>query len=250
MKDSRGALVLSFALGLACGPGKSTQECDLASGTLPAVGSPCSPDGQNCSDSEDPCGLVLECEAGTWQERVNDEPACQTTETPTTFSDDTGVTTTGTSTTGEPTTTSPTTTATTDATTGAADCDPLPEEGSPCATEGEFCSAGCEDPCQFCNVRQCTGGVWQNLEAPPAQCLDCAEVCEFVVPAMCAGGPPDEPTCVSGCMDSLASECELLFKQMLACIGPAPAFTCDAATRPTVVGCDAQFTALYECMGL
>jgi hypothetical protein len=253
IKERISPLAFSFALGLACGPG-TTQECDVESGTLPAVGSPCSPDGQSCTTSEDPCGLVLECKAGTWQERVNDEPACQTTDTPTTFSDDTGVTTTtGMPTTGEPTsnaTTEPTTDVTTDATTGAVDCDPFPEEGTPCAMEGEFCSTGCEDPCQFCNVRECEEGVWKNLEVFPAQCLDCDAVCDFVVPAMCAGGPPDKATCVSGCMDSLASECMLLFNQMLGCIGPMPAFTCDAATRPTVVGCDMQFAKLYECMGL
>jgi len=37
---------------------------------------------------------------------------------------------------------------------------------------------------------------------------------------------------------------------MLACIGSMPAVSCDAVDRPTVVGCDDRFTALYDCLGI
>jgi len=144
-----------------------------------------------------------------------------------------------------------TTEQTTDATTGEAACpDEFPEEGTPCTNEGQFCNSGCESPCQFCNIMHCENGIWQRLEAPPAQCLDCESVCEFVVAAGCAGGPPDQAACVAGCMNTMASDCAIAFDKMLACIGPEPTFSCDAAARPTVVGCDANFDELYMCMGI
>ena len=39
-------------------------------------------------------------------------------------------------------------------------CDPdnLPPEGSACTMEGEFCSPGCDNPCEFCNLLSCEGG--------------------------------------------------------------------------------------------
>lgn len=132
---------------------------------------------------------------------------------------------------------------------GGVACDPmnLPAEGSPCVTEGEICSPGCEDPCQFCNVLQCTSGTWQGLEVFPAQCLSCDDVCPFVLQAACAGGPPDLQTCVDGCAANQAA-CTIAFNQMLACIGTMPAFACDPMGRPTVAGCEMQFDALYACI--
>ncbi|HEY0138577.1 MAG TPA: hypothetical protein VGB85_31050 [Nannocystis sp.] len=139
---------------------------------------------------------------------------------------------------------------TTDATTGDEVCpDQFPQDGTPCTSEGLSCSTGCEDPCEFCNVVQCENGTWQNLEVFPYDCLDCESVCEFVVPAACAGGPPDQAACVAGCMDNLAGDCKLVFNQMLGCIGSMPTFTCNAETRPTVAGCEDRFTELYACMG-
>lgn len=133
---------------------------------------------------------------------------------------------------------------------GAVACDPndLPAQGSPCETPGEFCSPGCEDPCQFCNVMQCDEShTWQQLEVFPAECLTCDEVCPFVLAAKCAGGPPDLVACVDGCNVNQAA-CTLLFDQMLGCIGPSPTFSCDPMGRPTVRGCEAEFGALYQCI--
>ncbi|MBK9258445.1 MAG: hypothetical protein IPM54_01260 [Polyangiaceae bacterium] len=132
---------------------------------------------------------------------------------------------------------------------GGGSCDPmnLPAEGSPCSTEGEFCSPGCEDPCSFCNVMQCSNGKWTHLEVFPAQCLSCEDVCVPVVAAQCTGGPPDQMACVQGCNQQQMA-CKIAFNQMLACIGPSPTFTCDAMSRPTVTGCEMQFDKLYACI--
>lgn len=129
-------------------------------------------------------------------------------------------------------------------------CDPMnfPAEGSPCAKEGDFCSSGCEDPCMFCNVMNCTNGVWTRVEVFPAPCLSCEEVCVPVVAAQCAGGPPDQAACVQGCNQNQMGACKIAFNQMLACIGPSPTFTCDVMTRPTVAGCEMQFEKLYMCI--
>lgn len=151
-----------------------------------------------------------------------------------------------------PTTVDPTTEATTapttDATTGEPACpDELPPDGTPCTAEGQFCGGPCEDPCAFCNVTKCEGGVWMGLEVFPANCLDCDTVCTFVVPAACTGGPPDQAACVTGCMATQSGECGILFNKTLACIGDMPTFSCDADNRPNVAGCEAQFTELYAC---
>lgn len=131
-------------------------------------------------------------------------------------------------------------------------CDPedLPSEGSVCAMEGEFCSPGCEDPCQFCNVVKCEGGTWQGLEAFPAECLDCATLCTFVVPAGCNKGPADQADCVAGCEATEAGNCQIPFHQSIACAGGQPTFSCDMMGRPIVAGCEPQFDTLYMCSGL
>lgn len=220
---------------IACG--SKEQPCDGASGTLPPVGSACEPEGQACYPNDDPCPQVahVECEGGKWVE-VQPPGECFDGET-------SGTTTTGT----------PTTSGTTAAgSTGGAGCDPndLPEVGSACAMEGEFCSPGCEDPCQFCNVLRCEGGVWTQLEAPPAPCAGCEEICSATLAGMCPAGPPDQAACVSGCMDIMGGPCALAYSEVRACAGQGATITCDTMGRPTVIGCEKQFTALYECLGI
>lgn len=155
--------------------------------------------------------------------------------------------------TGEPTTgaTGPSS-GTTAGTTGeppvACDSQGVPDEGAPCPEEGQFCGAGCEDPCHFCAFVECREGTWQPGEAFPAPCAGCEDLCSVVVAAGCAGGPPDLTACIEGCEATLAGPCELEFNQMRACIVPARMFTCDAMDRPTVVGCEERFEALYACM--
>lgn len=43
----------------------------------------------------------------------------------------------------------------------------------PCSTPGTSCGGPCTDPCVFCNLLVCSGGVWQHVEAAPAPCFDC-----------------------------------------------------------------------------
>jgi len=158
--------------------------------------------------------------------------------------------------TGDPTTdatsTGATTGATTGPTTGGASCPDSPEVGAACEIAGQSCTTfPCQDPCQACFFVECVDGAWVDAGSEvPGTCLDCASVCDFVVLAGCAGGPPDKDACVAGCMDSQAGPCGLAYDQMLFCIGETPTFTCDAATRPTVDGCQDRFDDLYMCLGL
>ena len=208
---------------LACGPGPddNEQSCDTGANAL-----------QACTTTG---GMTTTGTTGT---------TTTTTTAPTT----TGTTTTAPTTTGttgttiEPTSTSETTG-------GAVACDPnnIPPEGSACANEGEFCSPGCTDQCQFCNIVQCTSGTWQNLEAPPAPCLDCAEICPFTTAPMCPGGAPDDEACILGCEDSKMGRCASEFSALRACAGLTPEFSCDLDGRPVVAGCEAQFAAFYTC---
>lgn len=136
------------------------------------------------------------------------------------------------------------------ATTGADVCpDELPQDGTPCDAEGRFCGGPCDDPCSFCNVIRCEQGTWMGLEVFPADCLDCETACTFVLPAACSAGPPDQATCISGCMDVQAGDCGLVYNQALACMGSMPVFLCNTADQPSVEACAAQFDALYACLG-
>lgn len=42
-------------------------------------------------------------------------------------------------------------------------------DGQPCSEEGKSCG-NCSDPCQFCNIIQCQGGVWKHMEVFPGEC--------------------------------------------------------------------------------
>lgn len=90
-------------------------------------------------------------------------------------------------------------------------------EGSPCASEGLSCS-WCSDPCGFCNILECEGGVWIRLEAPPPPgpcvsfecgssfCDATAQYCSHSISDI--GGEPDSYGCVpypAGC-----ASCECL----------------------------------------
>ncbi|MBK7827603.1 hypothetical protein [Nannocystis sp.] len=210
-------LVLSLALLAACGPGTNTSDA-----------------GTDTTDSG----------PGTTQAAsTGDTP---TTDTPTTAnntSDPTLATSSATS-----SATSEATTA--DATTGEPVCpDVFPEDGAPCDAEGLTCGGPCEDPCSFCNVIRCEGGKWAQLEVFPADCPDCETVCALVVPLACMAGPPDMDTCVTGCQTTQAGNCGLVYNIMLACIGGAPSFICDADGHPNVAGCETQFADLYACLG-
>ena len=131
-------------------------------------------------------------------------------------------------------------------------CDPemLPPEGSACTMEEEFCSPGCEDPCQFCNLLVCQDGAWQGMEVFPDECLSCEEICPAVVMAACFAGPPDQEACVAGCMDAQAGDCGLLHNKMLSCVDTDPFFTCRDDGLPVVEGCEQAFDDYYACLML
>jgi hypothetical protein len=45
--------------------------------------------------------------------------------------------------------------------------------GQPCNQEGQSCGgSSCSNPCSFCHIIQCTGGVWADREVFPAPCGD------------------------------------------------------------------------------
>ena len=115
---------------------------------------------------------------------------------------------------------------------------------------GAYCSSDCSDQCSFCNLVECRDGVWSRAEVFPLPCLDCEQMCEYSVAPACAGGAPDQATCVVGCEEVRAGPCRIEFSDVLACIGEAPTFTCDVEERPVVLGCEGEFIALYACLGL
>lgn len=142
------------------------------------------------------------------------------------------------------------TTAESSSTGGVQGCDPFPVEDAACSVEGQVCSTDCSDQCQFCNVLTCENGVWSRLEVFPASCLECGPLCDLVVPAGCTGGPPDIDTCLAGCEQAITGKCAAEFSNTRACAGSEPAFICSDETRPEVAGCEAQYDALYACMGI
>lgn len=241
---SRTSSALPLLALLACGPGSGTTDksTDAATdtdptgepptstaptgdtgdvcpsdGSLPPEGSPCSPDGAGCSPAAEPCESrdVASCVAGVWQYvQVGPDPSCGGSDG------------------------------------GGDGCDPLPSEGQACSSEGASCGSDCSNVCEFCNILTCQSGSWQNTEVLPFPCLDCDEICGLTVVPMCPGGPPDEATCISGCMDALAGPCEAEFSELLACAGTTPTFTCGADTRPLIAGCESEFNSYYACAGL
>lgn len=222
--------LLTLTLLLACGPGDDTT--DTAATTAPST-----------SDT-----------AATEQTTAATDPTATASTTGSTATasttDPTGSTDPTTSATTDATTTTTTTEGATEgATTGEFVCpDTVPAEGTPCTAEGQSCNSGCQDPCSFCNIVTCEDGIWKGMEAFPAECLDCDAVCEAVVTAACAEGPPDQKECVLGCQETANGQCSLVFNQMLACIGGSPTFTCDDNGAPFVVGCEDQFESLDGCL--
>src|SRR5688500_11087036 len=76
----------------------------------------------------------------------------------------------------------------------------VPEEGTPCTSDGEDCAPG-EHACAGYVGAMCSGGFWKRYEVPPAEpkdceaAVDCAEVCAATVAAACPAGPADSEAC-------------------------------------------------------
>lgn len=71
-----------------------------------------------------------------------------------------------------------------------------------CAVEGAFCGGPCTDPCSFCNLLSCSGGVWNRVEVFPTPCFDCGDAARCVTGEQyCVhsysdvGGVPDSFEC-------------------------------------------------------
>lgn len=45
-------------------------------------------------------------------------------------------------------------------------------DGTSCDVDGLSCSGDCSNPCNFCNILECTNGTWTTLEAFPEPCVD------------------------------------------------------------------------------
>ena len=224
------ALLAVALLAAAC---KDPPPADACGDALPAEGSLCTREGQECTPDEMGCGLYtgVRCDGGIWVFFEVGTGQC------------TGGSTASGSEDGGETVAPP------------VPCgDEVPEEGTPCAEDGADCAPG-EHACAGYIGAMCAGGSWKRYEVPPAEpedcetAVDCAEVCAAVVAAECPAGPADSEACASECEDRQAGECKTSFVEAIAC-GPQPlTFTCDSGDRPTIAGCEAQFEVLYQCLG-
>lgn len=125
--------------------------------------------------------------------------------------------------------------------------DEVPAEGTPCEAEGEDCAP----PAGACDGNvgaMCSAGHWTRYELDPMDCeLDCAEICAATITAACSAGPADAEACASECEARRAGMCASVYLDAVACGPQPPSFTCDAAGRPSITGCEPQFEALYQC---
>jgi hypothetical protein len=77
-----------------------------------------------------------------------------------------------------------------------------------------------------------------------------ADLCPELVAADCAALSaylPDEATCVAA-LPTLALLCGTVGDELVACTGPDPDITCDAAGVPTSTGCEAEWNAVMACV--
>jgi len=77
-----------------------------------------------------------------------------------------------------------------------------------------------------------------------------ADLCPELVAANCAALSTylsDVATCAAT-LPMLAMLCQTEADELLACTGPDPDITCDAAGVPTSVGCEAEWSAVMTCI--
>ena len=203
---------LSLILMVACGkseagetPGGATDAADTveatdtdtdtaaqgdAAGACPTIasfdaldGTPCALEGTECQSvgCSDPCQHcnILRCSGGQWQ-RLEAFPADCSEVTDSADADE------------QPDANL------TDVTVPCPD--PGTAEGTPCAQEGQSCGDCGSDPCQFCNLLRCQGGVWTHLEAfPDPNCDDTGDVTEGDAEDCSNQGCGEPPLCGSEC---------------------------------------------------
>lgn len=150
-------------------------------------------------------------------------------------------------------------------TSGPCPADPIAAEGTACGVEGASCgSEHCTDPCQFCNILMCTGGVWQHLEAhPDPACFedtscpgaDCAEAPDvdpdpqpdvftdsYCPGADCAEAPDLVPDAEDPCANQGCGETPICGQDCGAECG-----CCGCSTGQTFCGDYDGASALYAC---
>lgn len=115
--------------------------------------------------------------------------------------------------------------------------DPTAAAGTPCGIEGQSCGE-CPEPCSFCQLLICQGGVWQSLEVVPdcqptfecgpTSCVRGTEHCVHTLSDI--GGVPDDYRCQP--MPAGCSSCDCLPTTG----GPwGPSCTDDGAGAVTIV---------------
>lgn len=130
-------------------------------------------------------------------------------------------------------------------------------EGMTCTTEGQFCGE-CTDPCMFCNLIRCQGGVWTRMEVFPKPCEDggmsevdagsCAGNGESCTGAACCeglvcvdSGPAGSfcrlPIMRGGVCDPAASACGPGDTCCYPCGIPDCDYVCEETCAPGTPGC-------------
>ncbi len=214
---------LTLFAGVVAGACNDQKQTDACGDALPMEGSLCTREGQECLPDETGCGLYsgVRCSSGMWVF----------------FEAGTGTCTGG------------------DTEAPLIECgEELPPEGTMCEREGLDCAPG-KDLCAGYVGATCMAGRWKRYEIPPGdpeackETVDCAAICPVIVAAKCAAGPADDDACLSECAERLAGNCDDELSSAVTCGGEPPSFTCDAADRPTIADCAAEFEALYACLG-
>jgi hypothetical protein len=75
----------------------------------------------------------------------------------------------------------------------------------------------------------------------------CHDGCVATMAAKCSNGPKDQATCESDCKALETSACSSQYKAVQTCSQGKPV-TCDADGKPSVAGCDPQFSAFVSCL--
>jgi hypothetical protein len=149
-----------------------------------------------------------------------------------------------------------------DAGTSACPADISAAVGASCSREGRSCGGDqCRNPCEFCNVIQCRGGVWVQVEAPPMPCEAGTDAQPIEAGSTCS----KNSQCTKGetCSGGLLGTCSLPSDYRIFCIsndGCPSGQTCSsptggycscssAAVCPTGWTCDTQLFIQSCCAG-
>ncbi|MBI5488089.1 MAG: hypothetical protein HY905_12215 [Deltaproteobacteria bacterium] len=103
-----------------------------------------------------------------------------------------------------------------------------------CDTTGQVSITGCGT--EFDALMQC------SYIAP------CTAMCPTVVAAGCSAGPPDEATCINGCVEFAGNGCVSELTALVDCAGTAFSVTC-ISDAPVVTGCESENLAFAVCGG-